>query len=239
MMNIDMACEAFRKILEEQQERVANMVSEKTDFTTKKTVTIGVVDGDGIGPIITAQASRVLEKVLADEIAAGSIVIKQIEGLTIENRMACGKAALETASYEKIADQDAAFRAAYDDNYLYIELKGAPDTRFRMHFEYRLMWPSPGVIFEKGEKRLSMWATTHQSIFGEKIQAELDKYQLLVNEPGHYLIAISRKNVGWEENRPIRVMLAANEQSWIYDDEPVHLLGKNDISPGEFGWLRV
>ena len=92
MMNIDMACEAFRKILEEQQERVANMVSEKTDFTTKKTVTIGVVDGDGIGPIITAQASRVLEKVLADEIAAGSIVIKQIEGLTIENRMACGKA---------------------------------------------------------------------------------------------------------------------------------------------------
>lgn len=33
-----------------------------------------------------------LEKLLAEEIAAGSIVIKQIEGLTIENRMACGKA---------------------------------------------------------------------------------------------------------------------------------------------------
>ena len=91
-MDINQACEAFRKILEEQQARIANMTTEKTDFTTKKTITIGVVDGDGIGPIITAQASRVLEKVLADEIAAGSIVIKQIEGLTIENRMACGKA---------------------------------------------------------------------------------------------------------------------------------------------------
>ena len=91
-MDINQACEAFRKILEEQQARIANMNTEKTDFTTKKTITIGVVDGDGIGPIITAQASRVLEKVLADEIAAGSIVIKQIEGLTIENRMACGKA---------------------------------------------------------------------------------------------------------------------------------------------------
>ena len=45
MMNIDMACEAFRKILEEQQERIANMVSEKTDFTTKKTVTIHYTDG--------------------------------------------------------------------------------------------------------------------------------------------------------------------------------------------------
>lgn len=154
-------------------------------------------------------------------------------------QMAKGKAALENAPYEPIADQDAAFRAAYDEDFLYIELKGAAQTRFRMHFEYRLMWPSPGVIFEKGEKRLSMWATTHQSIFGEKIQAELDKYQLLANEPGHYLIAISRKAVNWEDHRPIRVMMAANDQSWVYDDEPVHLLGKNDISPGEFGWLRV
>ena len=92
MYNIDQACEAFRKILEEQQARVANMNCEKTDFSTKKCITIGVVDGDGIGPIITAQASRVLEKVLSDEIAQGSIVLKQIEGLTIENRIACGKA---------------------------------------------------------------------------------------------------------------------------------------------------
>ena len=91
-MDINQACEVFRKILEEQQARIANMNTEKTDFSTKECVTIGVVDGDGIGPIITAQASRVLEKVLAEEIAAGSIVIKQIEGLTIENRMACGKA---------------------------------------------------------------------------------------------------------------------------------------------------
>ena len=91
-MDINQACEAFRKILEEQQARIANMNTEKTDFSTKKTITIGVVDGDGIGPIITAQATRVLEKLLADEIAAGTIVIKQIDGLTIENRIACNQA---------------------------------------------------------------------------------------------------------------------------------------------------
>jgi len=90
-MDINQACEAFKKILEEQQARIANMNTEKTDFSTKKTVTIGVVDGDGIGPIITKQATRVLEKILADEIAAGSIVIKYIEGLTIENRIACNQ----------------------------------------------------------------------------------------------------------------------------------------------------
>lgn len=94
-MNIDQACEAFRRILEEQQQRICNMSSEKTDFSQKSVITIGVVDGDGIGPIITAQATRVLEKLLADEIAAGSIVIRQIRGLTLENRMAQGKAVPE------------------------------------------------------------------------------------------------------------------------------------------------
>ena len=91
MHDIQTACEAFRILLEEQQARIANMNTEKTDFSAKKCVTIGVVDGDGIGPIITQQATRVLKKLLAEEIAAGTVVIKEIQGLTIENRMAQGK----------------------------------------------------------------------------------------------------------------------------------------------------
>jgi len=91
MFEVTKACGAFMKLLEEQLDRIAGMQEEKTDFSTKKCVTIGVIDGDGIGPIITKQASRVLEKLLADEIAAGSIKLQYIEGLTIENRMACGK----------------------------------------------------------------------------------------------------------------------------------------------------
>ncbi len=90
-MNIQQACEAFKLLLEQQQERIANMNAEKTDFTTKQVVTIGVIDGDGIGPIITRQATRVLEKLLSDEITAGTIVLKYIEGLTIENRLACNQ----------------------------------------------------------------------------------------------------------------------------------------------------
>ena len=91
-MDINQACEAFKKLLEEQQARIAAMDCTKTDFTTKKVVTIGVVDGDGIGPIITQHAARVLKKLLADEVAAGSIIIKEIQGLTIENRMEKGQA---------------------------------------------------------------------------------------------------------------------------------------------------
>ena len=92
MSDVIQACEAFQKLLEEQLQRIANMKTDKTDFSTKETVTIGVVDGDGIGPIITSQATRVLKKLLADEIEKGSIIIKEIQGLTIENRLAQNKA---------------------------------------------------------------------------------------------------------------------------------------------------
>ena len=91
MNELNKACDAFRILLQEQLARLENMNCEKTDFSTKEVITIGVIDGDGIGPIITKQAARVLEHLLADKITAGKIVLKKIEGLTIENRMAQGK----------------------------------------------------------------------------------------------------------------------------------------------------
>ncbi len=75
----------------ERQERMEQAAPEK-DFAGMKTITIGLIDGDGIGPIIMKQAERVLEKLLADDIASGRVVLKKIEGLTIENRLALGKA---------------------------------------------------------------------------------------------------------------------------------------------------
>ena len=92
MNDIDRACAAFRTLLTEQQARVAGMTAEQVDYTNKATVTIGLVDGDGIGPIIMEQAVRVLEVLLADEIARGSIALRRIRGLTLENRMACNQA---------------------------------------------------------------------------------------------------------------------------------------------------
>ncbi len=89
-MDINQACDHFRVLLQEQLNRIANMNTEKVDFTKKETVTIGMIDGDGIGPIIMAQATRVLCKLLAEEIASGKVVLKQINGLTIENRLALG-----------------------------------------------------------------------------------------------------------------------------------------------------
>ncbi len=91
MNSIDLACSQFRSLLEEQLARIENMSSEKMDFSAKETVTIGIVDGDGIGPIIMAAAVRVLKFLLKEEITDGKVILKHIQGLTIENRMALSK----------------------------------------------------------------------------------------------------------------------------------------------------
>ena len=88
MNEIHQACEAFRTLLTEQLARIEKMDASKVDFSRKSVVTIGIIDGDGIGTIIMAHAVKVLETLLADEIRKGSIVLKRIEGLTIENRLA-------------------------------------------------------------------------------------------------------------------------------------------------------
>lgn len=90
---IEKACEQFRTLLEEQLARVENMEkgAEAKDFSKMKTITVGLVGGDGIGPIIMKQAEAVVRKLLAEEIESGKIVMKTIDGLTIENRMALGQ----------------------------------------------------------------------------------------------------------------------------------------------------
>ena len=95
MDKMQKALSHFQKILEEQMKRLETMEKPKKDFATMETVTIGVCGGDGIGPVITAQAARILEYLLRDEIAAGKVVIKNIEGLTIENRLAVNQAVPE------------------------------------------------------------------------------------------------------------------------------------------------
>ena len=94
MNYVENAVSNYRELLEAQIARSEAMLhaAPAKDFTKLSKVTIGVIDGDGIGPIISRQSMRVLEVLLKDEVAAGSIVLKPIEGLTIENRRAKGEA---------------------------------------------------------------------------------------------------------------------------------------------------
>ncbi len=91
---LDIACEKFRTLMEEQLVRVEDMKAQGdfVDYGALDCIKIGVCGGDGIGPVITAQARRVLEFILSDLIKEGKIEFKDIEGLTIENRIAKGTA---------------------------------------------------------------------------------------------------------------------------------------------------
>ena len=92
--NLDEACAKFRKILEGQLARVEDMKAQGdfTDYSSLETIKIGVCGGDGIGPIITKEAARVLKFMLSDLVESGKVTFIDIDGLTIENRIACGKA---------------------------------------------------------------------------------------------------------------------------------------------------
>lgn len=91
---IKSACEKFAALLEGQLERVEriNSASDFVDYDKLDKIVIGICGGDGIGPVITKASQTVLEKLLADKVKAGKVEFKVIEGLTIENRVAVGKA---------------------------------------------------------------------------------------------------------------------------------------------------
>ncbi|MCL2828139.1 MAG: isocitrate/isopropylmalate family dehydrogenase [Oscillospiraceae bacterium] len=89
MNKINIAAEKFARLIEQQLERVAKMNEDTAflDYAALPEIRIGTVGGDGIGPAITAQAQRVLEFLLADEVKCGKVKFVEIKGLTIENRV--------------------------------------------------------------------------------------------------------------------------------------------------------
>ncbi len=80
----------FGELILSELERIRRMKAggEPKDFSRLDKIVVGVMPGDGIGPIIMKQALRVLETLMKPEIESGKIEIHHIEGMTIENRAA-------------------------------------------------------------------------------------------------------------------------------------------------------
>lgn len=88
------AAEKFAALVQMQLERNERIKAEKefTDYKSLDKIIVGVCGGDGIAPIITNEAARVLQHLLADDVKSGRIEFCTIDGLTIENRAAQHKA---------------------------------------------------------------------------------------------------------------------------------------------------
>lgn len=87
---IGRAAEQFRALLEAQCRRAEEMKISSARPASEK-IRIGLIDGDGIGPVIMREAKRVLLWLLKEEIGRGRVEVIEIEGLTIENRLRRGE----------------------------------------------------------------------------------------------------------------------------------------------------
>ena len=90
MSAISQAQEKFGELIQSEFERIERMKQgpEVKDFSKLDKIVVGILPGDGIGPIIMEQAVRVIKALIPDEIASGKVELRHIEGMTIENRAA-------------------------------------------------------------------------------------------------------------------------------------------------------
>lgn len=91
--SIQIAQQQFGDLIAGELERIKGMqtVQEAVDLSQVPKIVIGILPGDGIGPLIMREALRVLEYFLREEIASGRVELRHIEGMTIENRSACNQ----------------------------------------------------------------------------------------------------------------------------------------------------
>lgn len=87
---INAAKEHFGIILEQQLERVERLKNEPdwVDYSTMSPIVVGMLGGDGIGPMLSNETQKILETLMRADVDAGKIEFRVIDGLTIENRAA-------------------------------------------------------------------------------------------------------------------------------------------------------
>ena len=85
---IEAAKEHFGQVVAQQLERVERLKNEPdwVDYSSVSPIVVGMLGGDGIGPMISAETQTVLSHLLRDEVDSGKVIFKVIDGLTIENR---------------------------------------------------------------------------------------------------------------------------------------------------------
>lgn len=87
--NVKAAQEKFGQLIVNESKRIEHMKESElsVNFQEKEKIVIGILPGDGVGPILMEQALRVLMELVGKEIAENKIEIRTIEGMTIENRV--------------------------------------------------------------------------------------------------------------------------------------------------------
>lgn len=160
----------------------------------------------------------------------------KIKRYTMSNR------GLQDAPWEMIGDKtNAKFRMAYDDAHLMLELESDEKITFTLCPEFKLMWPDAVMnINADGSLRLDDNAFMYNSLFGEREAVEYAKYanrQVIESCGTHIFLTFDIDKIGLDVIRPFKLKISVNDVSWCTEDAPVYTLGKNKLSPGDYGWI--
>ena len=90
MDNLKVAEDKFLELIKSELIRIEKIKNAKSpkDFKKLEKIKIGILPGDGIGPIIMEEAIRVLKELVKEDLESGKLELVNIEGMTIENRVA-------------------------------------------------------------------------------------------------------------------------------------------------------
>ncbi len=157
-------------------------------------------------------------------------------------RYTMSNSGLRTAPWEFIGDKNnSKFRIAYDAKHIYLELCSERKVTFGLSPEFKLLWPDATMnISDGGKLKLGGNSFMYNSLFGEREQKEYDKYSHMdvCNGLGtHVVFTFDIEKIGLDVVRPFKLKVIAGGASWCNEDKPVHVLGKSDVSPGEYGWI--
>lgn len=156
------------------------------------------------------------------------------------------KCDIADATAEKIDSTESTVRLSYDDENIYIELSGKRNTEYILSPEFTLGFSAPAISLCNGRVKLTSEVTSHQSVFGDKVEWALGIYKAeaeITEENAKNLITIPREKTEWREGAPLRLWLGVREPGsrdfllWQKADDLIQHLGKSYSDPKGYAWI--
>lgn len=131
------------------------------------------------------------------------------------------------------------FKAAYDDENVYVDITCNPNSEIVFCFECHLMHPSCEIILRNGEPYYDKETGLYRPLYGDLFDEEYAKYKIEKKADG-FFVTVPKAEIEWTDDaRPFKFMLKIDDVSWIKEEAPIYTLGKNYFSADEFGFIAA
>ena len=137
------------------------------------------------------------------------------------------------------------FSLAFDGESLELLIDAPRGECVKIVFEFRLLYPETGISLSESGIGLVPEATTHQSLFGDRIARECGRYSMSCESCGDrsfYKLRAEASEFSWNGKTPIRLSIGIGEELdakkfWKTDGEIHPKLGRSSTAPEQMGWI--